>query len=111
MNNTVYQKRAMVFKALAHPSRLFIVDKLSQGECCVCEFVNAIKADFSTVSRHLTVLKNAGLITDEKRGQQVFYSLRMNCIAVFNKCIDHFQENGTLAENFCQTLSNKEAQP
>ncbi len=85
-----YKERSLVFKALAHPSRLFIVDKLTAGECCVCEFVNELKVDFSTVSKHLSVLKNAGLISDEKRGQQVFYRLQMHCVGEFNRCIDNF---------------------
>ncbi len=103
MNKEVFAKRATVFKALSHPTRLFIVDKLADGECCVCEFVNEIKADFSTVSKHLSVLKNAGLIADEKRGQQVFYRLRMQCVAGFNRCIDQFLANGENIAEFCQT--------
>lgn len=80
--------RAQVFKALGHPTRLWIVEKLSEGECCVCQFVDQIEADFSTVSKHLSVLKQAGLITDEKRGKQVFYRLRMSCVIPFMSCLD-----------------------
>ncbi|GAB4280761.1 MAG: hypothetical protein Kow0029_25550 [Candidatus Rifleibacteriota bacterium] len=89
-----YKKRSRIFKALAHPTRLFIVDKLSEKECCVCEFVNELNVDFSTVSKHLSVLKNAGVISDEKRGQQVFYKLLMHCVSSFNRCIDSFLHNG-----------------
>lgn len=85
-----FKKRSQIFKALAHPTRLFIVDKLSEKECCVCEFVNELNVDFSTVSKHLSVLKNAGIIADEKRGQQVFYKLLMTCVCSFNRCIDSF---------------------
>lgn len=102
MNKALFEKRALVFKALAHPTRLFIIDKLSEGECCVCEFVNEIKADFSTVSKHLTVLKNAGLISDEKRGQQVFYRLRMQCVTSFNRCVDHFHAQSDGRIETCQ---------
>jgi ArsR family transcriptional regulator len=102
MAENSYKARSLVFKALAHPTRLFIIDKLSVKECCVCEFVNELKVDFSTVSKHLSVLKNAGLITDDKRGQQVFYKLQMACIKTFNRCIDGFlaheeTENGCFA--------------
>jgi ArsR family transcriptional regulator len=79
--------KTVVIKALAHPTRLYIVEELAQGEKCVCEFVAAVKADFSTISKHLLVLKNAGLVEDEKRGQQVFYRLRMRCIPSFIGCI------------------------
>ncbi|MDD3148731.1 MAG: metalloregulator ArsR/SmtB family transcription factor [Candidatus Riflebacteria bacterium] len=81
------EAKTLVIKALAHPTRLYIVEELAHGEKCVCEFVDAVKADFSTVSKHLLVLKNAGLVTDEKRGQQVFYRLRMCCVPNFIECI------------------------
>ncbi len=82
------QIQANVIKALAHPSRLFIVKELNKGERCVCELTEMIGSDTSTVSRHLTVLKNAGVVQDEKRGLQVFYSLRVPCILNFLGCVD-----------------------
>ena len=80
--------RAKVMKALAHPSRLFIVDELSRGERCVCDLTEMIGADVSTVSKHLSVLKVAGLLSDEKRGAQVFYRLRVPCILNFFGCVE-----------------------
>jgi ArsR family transcriptional regulator len=69
-------RRAQIAKALAHPSRLLIVDELLRhGERCVCELTKLVGADMSTVSRHLAVLRVAGIVADEKRGQQVFYRL------------------------------------
>ncbi len=73
---------------MAHPTRLFIVDELSRQERCVCELTEMIGADMSTVSRHLLVLKNAGIVQDEKRGAQVFYKLRMPCILGFFECVE-----------------------
>jgi ArsR family transcriptional regulator len=70
-------RRAYIVKALAHPSRLLIVDELLRhGERCVCELTRLVGADMSTVSRHLAVLRVAGIVADEKRGLQVFYRLR-----------------------------------
>mgnify|MGYP000201799551 CR=1 FL=1 len=84
-----YESRSRVIKALAHPSRLFIVDELSRaGERCVCELTDMIGADISTVSKHLAILKNAGIVTDEKRGNQVFYRLRVPCIVQFFQCAE-----------------------
>ena len=83
-----FEIRAAIIKALAHPSRLFIVDVLSGGEKCVCELTAMIGADISTVSKHLSILKNAGLIQDDKRGAQVFYSLTCPCILSFFDCIE-----------------------
>ena len=83
-----YQARARIVKAMAHPTRLFIVDELSRGERCVCELRDMIGADISTVSKHLSVLKDAGIVEDDKRGLQVFYSLRVPCILNFFGCVE-----------------------
>jgi ArsR family transcriptional regulator len=80
--------RAKVMKALAHSSRLFIVDELSRGERCVCELTEMIGADVSTVSKHLAVLREAGLVLDERRGVQIFYRLRVPCILNFFGCVE-----------------------
>ncbi|MBD3851210.1 MAG: winged helix-turn-helix transcriptional regulator [Acidobacteria bacterium] len=82
------EHRARVMKALAHPSRLFIVDELSRGERCVCELTEMIGADVSTVSKHLAVLREAGLVLDERRGVQIFYRLRVPCILNFFGCVE-----------------------
>ena len=63
-----YEARARIIKALAHPTRLFIIDELSGNKRCVCELTEMIGADASTVSKHLSVLRNAGLVADEKVG-------------------------------------------
>jgi len=83
-----YKAKAQVMKALAHPTRLFIVDELAKGERCVCELTKLVGDDVSTVSKHLSVLKNGGIVVDEKRGQQVFYSLKFRCVLKFFDCID-----------------------
>ena len=83
-----YQAKAKIIKAISHPTRLFIVDELSKGERCVCKLTEMVGDDISTVSKHLSVLKNAGLVSDEKRGTQVFYSLRCPCILEFFSCVE-----------------------
>lgn len=87
VNNPELKQRAAIFKALGHPTRLFIVEELGKTEKCVCELTEMIGADISTVSRHLSVLRNAGIVNDEKRGLQVFYSLKTPCILDFFSCI------------------------
>jgi len=82
-----YEARARIIKALAHPTRLFLVDELSKRERCVCELTDMVGADVSTVSKHLSLLKAAGIVTDEKRGNQVFYSLRVPCVLRFFDCV------------------------
>ena len=87
--------KAKILKALAHPTRIMIIEKLSEdGECCVCELVELANADFSTVSKHLTVLKQAKIVSDEKRGQQVFYTLRMPCSVRFMNCLESVIKSG-----------------
>ena len=83
-----YGARAKIVKAMSHPTRLFIVDELSSSQRCVCELTKMIGDDVSTVSKHLAVLKNAGIVSDEKRGTQVFYSLRVPCILNFFSCVE-----------------------
>ena len=87
-NIPLLQAKARVFKALGHPTRLYIVTKLSKGECCVCAFADSIDADLSTVSKHLSVLKQAGIVEDEKRGLQVFYRLKIPCVLNFMECVE-----------------------
>jgi ArsR family transcriptional regulator len=82
-----FEARAQILKALAHPSRLFMVDVLSRGEHCVCELTAMVGADMSTVSKHLSVLKAAGIVADEKRGMQVYYTLKMPCVLRFFDCV------------------------
>lgn len=98
-----YQTRAKIIKAMAHPTRLFIVDELSRGEKCVRELTAMIGDDISTVSRHLAVLRSAGLVSDEKRGTQVFYSLRLPCVLNFFSCVEsvlkaNMEEQATMVE-------------
>jgi ArsR family transcriptional regulator len=83
-----FTARVKVIKALAHPSRLLIVEALKSHELCVCELRELVQADISTVSKHLTVLKNAGLLNEEKRGLYVYYSLRCKCLTGFLACVD-----------------------
>ena len=95
------EERAAVMKALAHPSRLFIVDELSRGERCVLELTELIGADISTVSKHLSRLKKAGIVLDDRRGAQVFYRLRVPCILNFFGCVEAVLEEvgrGDLSE-------------
>ena len=83
-----YEIRSGIIKAMAHPTRLFIVDELAKQTRCVCELTEMVGADISTVSKHLTVLKQAGIVQDEKRGTQVFYTLRCPCVRQFFDCVE-----------------------
>jgi len=77
-----------MLKALAHPSRLLMVEALAEGKKCVCELQELVGSDMSTVSKHLSVLKRAGLVESEKRGLQVFYTLLSPCVLNFFTCVE-----------------------
>lgn len=87
-NKKHFAERALIIKALSHPVRLFFVEELSRQERCVCELTEMVGCDISTVSKHLSVLKNAGIVVDDKRGNQVFYQLLTPCILNFLGCIE-----------------------
>ncbi len=83
-----YAARARVAKALAHPSRLLILDAIADGEKCVCELTELVASDQSTVSKHLAILKQAGLIADRKEGSKTFYGTRICCLQGFWDCVE-----------------------
>ena len=83
-----YEARARIIKAMSHTTRLFMVDELSKGERCVYELTDMVGDDVSTISKHLSILKGAGIVADEKRGTQVFYSLRVPCVLNFFSCVE-----------------------
>jgi ArsR family transcriptional regulator len=83
----IYQQMARTLKAMAHPTRLFILDKLKDHEHCVCELQELIGIDMSTVSRHLSVLREAGIISGRKDNNQVFYSLLCPCVLEACHCV------------------------
>lgn len=80
--------RAKVLKAMAHPTRLLLVDALSRGEQTVAELTALAGVDMSTVSKHLAVLREVGIVTADKRTVQVFYSLRTPCVLRFFSCLE-----------------------
>jgi DNA-binding transcriptional ArsR family regulator len=83
-----YDARASVIKALAHPARLLMLDRLAEHEYCVCELAEMVGSNISTVSRHLAQLRQAGIVEDEKRGTQVFYHLTMPCVLQMFGCVE-----------------------
>ena len=67
---------AGLFKALADPTRVAIVNRLASGEtCCVCDLTDAFELSQPTVSHHLRILRDAGLVEAERRGTWAYYRL------------------------------------
>ena len=86
--NSTPAQRAEIIKALAHPSRVLIAESLLDGERCVCELQEIVGADMSTVSKHLTLMREAGVLVSEKRGLNIYYQLACPCFADFFRCVD-----------------------
>jgi len=99
------EAKAMVLKALGHPTRLWIAERLAEGERCVCELVEQLDVDFSTISKHLTVLKQAGVVVDDKRGKQVYYRLKVPCILQFMPCVEAVLE--ATAQRHIELIASK----
>jgi DNA-binding transcriptional ArsR family regulator len=77
-----------LLKALAHPARLYIVDCLDQRSLCVEELTELIGSDMSTISKHLRVLKEAGVVRDARAGRRIYYSLAVPCVLSFFGCLE-----------------------
>ncbi|HPD81064.1 MAG TPA: metalloregulator ArsR/SmtB family transcription factor [Spirochaetales bacterium] len=93
---TIQQNMLMadVFKALAHPVRIAILDMLRTRPWCVCELAGELNISKSVASKHLSQLKAAGLIAVEKRGTLVEYRLIAPCILDMAACTER-----TILEN------------
>ncbi len=76
MGDELLELKANVLKALGQPTRLKILELLRNGERCVCEIFPAIKEEQSNVSRHLALMKAAGILASRKEGQMVHYRVR-----------------------------------
>ena len=76
----------------ANGAERLLVEELAQRTRCVCELRDAAGLDMSTVSKHLSLLRNAGIVEDEKRGLKVFYSLKTPCVLNFFKCVESVQK-------------------
>jgi len=78
--------QADIFKALGHPTRIFIIQKLLKREYCVNDLTKMIDVEMPTVSKHLSVLKNVSLITSRKEHNNVFYRIKNRCVEDTLKC-------------------------
>jgi len=83
----LYEMKAQIIQAVGQPIRLAIVDLLKDGERCVCDIAEAVGAERSNVSRHLSVLLSNGIVECRKDGLRMIYSLRTPCILNFFSCV------------------------
>jgi DNA-binding transcriptional ArsR family regulator len=100
-----YASRVRVLKALAHPTRLFLVEELASRERCVCELTERIGDDISTVSKHLARLREAGVVSSERRGQQIFYRLRVPCVLEIFGCVEGVLSGAATGAGSCRAAN------
>ena len=84
---STYEAKSRIFKALAHPTRLYLLDKIYFEPMCVSDLMEGLDADVSTVSKHLLELKRAGIVEDTKKGKKVYYKLSMPCVLEMLNCV------------------------
>ena len=85
----LYELKAEIIQAAAHPIRLAIIELLSRGEQCVCDISEHVDSQRSNVSRHLALMLKAGIVECRKEGLKVIYSLKTPCIINFLKCVEN----------------------
>jgi DNA-binding transcriptional ArsR family regulator len=83
----LYARQAEIVKALAHPVRLAVVDFLKGGEQCVCHIAEYVGSEQSNLSKHLSIMSTAGVLTQRKEGLNVYYKLRCPCVHEFVSCV------------------------
>ena len=103
-NDRLIRMKADVFKALGHPIRLAAAEILRQGPRCVCDLAELVGAERSNLSRHLSMMVNAGLLASEKDGLMVYYRLRTPCILNALTCVEN-----VLRENLTESTQALEA--
>ena len=85
----LYELKAQIIQAAAHPIRLAIIEFLSLGEQCVCDISEHVESQRSNVSRHLALMLQAGVVECRKEGLKMIYSLKTPCIINFLKCVEN----------------------
>jgi ArsR family transcriptional regulator, arsenate/arsenite/antimonite-responsive transcriptional repressor len=93
--------RSRIIKAMAHPVRLMVIDELKEGEKSFFTLFSLFTLDKSTVSKHLSVLKEAGIVSSRKVGIDVIYKLEVPCVTDFFGCVTAVIENQVRRQEKC----------
>jgi ArsR family transcriptional regulator len=94
-------------KSLSDPIRVRILNALSQEELCVCELVDVLEVNQSTLSTHLQTLRNAGVVATEKRKKWIIYSIDPNAVEAIIAAFSHFEPAGERVERDNERLSHR----
>ncbi len=87
MDTQILEKQAAIAKAIAHPIRIAVLEYLKPGEQCVCDIAEAVGTERTNLSKHLSVMTAAGVLTSRKDGLKVMYRVKTPCLLGFLDCI------------------------
>ena len=93
--------RSKIIKAMSHPVRLMIIDLLKDGETSFSKINKLFESDKSSISKHLLVLKEAGIVASRKSGADMIYSLVVPCVIDFFGCVTAVIENNVKRQQVC----------
>jgi ArsR family transcriptional regulator len=93
--------RSRIIKAMSHPVRLMIIDLLKDGESSFSKINKLFESDKSTISKHLLVLKEAGIVASRKSGADMIYNLMVPCVIDFFGCVTAVIENNVKRQQVC----------
>ena len=93
--------RAKIIKAMGHPVRLMMIEFLKKRECSFSDIFDLFKLDKSTVSKHLLVLKEAGIVTSRKSGADMIYKLEVPCVTEFFSCVTAVIDSNVKKQQIC----------
>ena len=85
---SILDQKVAILKGIAHPVRLAVVEALADSEMCVCDIAEMFHFDRTTISKHLALMKNLGILEDRKEGLKVYYSLKIRCLPSMLLCIE-----------------------
>ena len=96
--NEIYEKNAIVFKALCDPNRLMIIDLLKSGEKCACNLLEEIDISQSTLSHHMKLLCESGVINCRREGKWMYYSLSQKGFTTASRLLEEIMEAAVLVD-------------
>lgn len=93
--------RSRIIKAMAHPVRLIVIEVLKEGDRSFAVLNDMFNLDKSTVSKHLLVLKEAGIVSSRKDGADMIYRLEVPCVTDFFGCVTAVIESNVKRQQGC----------
>ena len=103
----LFEKQAAIAKAIAHPVRVAVLEFVKNGEQCVCDIAEAVGSERSNLSKHLSIMVNAGVLASRKDGLKVMYCIKTPCVLKFMDCLkeclkEHMTEQQIMLESLSQ---------